>query len=83
MMMCGLIFDHPMTSYSNNFIAVGGWWNLSNWSRSISLGMTIVDETNPVVIKKGDPLFRISFYSNNMDDTFTLKEEKIFKKLIK
>ena len=70
-----------MTSYSNNFIAVGGWWNLSNWSRSISLGMTIVDETNPVVIKKGDPLFRISFYSNNMDDTFTLKEEKDIQKI--
>ena len=73
--------DHPLTSYSNNFIAVGGWWNLSNWSRSISLGMTIVDETNPVVIKKGDPLFRISFYSNNMDDTFTLKEEKDIQKI--
>ena len=73
--------DHPMTSYSNNFIAVGGWWNLSNWSRSISLGMTIVDETNPVVIKKGDPLFRISFYSNDMDDTFTLKEEKDIQKI--
>ena len=73
--------DHPMTSHTNNFIAVSGWWNLSNWSRSISLGMTIVDETNPVVIKKGDPLFRISFYSNDMDDTFTLKEEKDIQKI--
>ena len=36
-------FDaHPMTSYSNNFIAVGGWFNLSNWSRASSLAMTIV-----------------------------------------
>ena len=50
-------FDaHPMTSLSNNFIAVGGWFNLSNWSRASSLAMTVVDETKPVIIKKGDPV---------------------------
>ena len=44
-------FDaHPMTSLTNNFIAVGGWFNLSNWSRTSSLAMTVVDETKPVVI---------------------------------
>ena len=73
-------FDaHPMTSYSNNFIAVGGWFNLSNWSRESSLAMTIVDETKPVVIKKGDPVCRIRFYPPDLDDGIILKEEKNFK----
>ena len=71
-------FDaHPMTSLTNNFIAVGGWFNLSNWSRTSSLAMTIVDETNPVVIKKGDPVCTIRFYpTDNLDDGVILKEEK-------
>ena len=73
--------DHPMTSYSNNFIAVPGWFNLSNWPRTMSLAITIVDEKKPVRIKKGDPLFRISFYSPNLDFQVVLKEEKD-KKLI-
>ena len=70
------MYDHPITSYSNNFIAVSGWFNLSNWSRMSNLGMTIVDESKPVVIKKGDPLFRIAFHSQNPNDSFTLNEER-------
>ena len=71
-------FDaHPMTSLTNNFIAVGGWFNLSNWSRTSSLAMTVVDETKPVVIRKGDPVCKIRFYpTDNLDDGVILKEEK-------
>ena len=68
--------DHPMTSYSNNLIAVGGWFNLSNWTRNTSFGFTMVDETKPVIIKKGDPLHRLSFIYPNLDDEIALKEEK-------
>ena len=68
-------YDHPMTALKNNFVAVRGWFNLSNWSRVSSLGMTIVDETKPVIIKKGDPLCRISFYPSNLDNTISIKEE--------
>ena len=67
--------DHPMTSYTNNFIAIGGWFNLSNWARTNSLAITLVDETKPVIIKKGDPLFRMSFHSSNPDDGIILKKE--------
>lgn len=69
-------FDHPMTSYSNNFIAIGGWFNLSNWARSNSLAVTIVDETKPVIIKKGDPLFRVSFHPPNLDEGVILEKEE-------
>ena len=71
-------FDaHPMTSLSNNFIAVGGWFNLSNWSRASSLAMTVVDETKPVIIKKGDPVCKIRFYpTDNLDDGVVLREQR-------
>ena len=68
--------DHPMTSLNNNFIAVGGWFNLSNWSRGSSLGITIVNPSKPVIIRKGDPLFRMSFHSSNPDDGIILSQEK-------
>ena len=71
-------FDaHPMTSLTNNFIAVGGWFNLSNWSRASSLAMTVVDETKPVVIKKGDPVCKIRFYpTDNLDNGVVLREQR-------
>ena len=68
--------DHPMTSYKNNLIAVNGWFNLSNWTRVSSFAFTMVDESKPVTIKKGDPLHRISFIYPNLDDEIVLKQEK-------
>ena len=68
--------DHPMTSYSNNFIAVPGWFNLSNWPRATSLGAVLVDENKPLIIKKGDPLFRITFHPSNLNDGIILKREE-------
>ena len=56
--------DHPMTALNNNFVAVPGWFNLSNWSRGCSLALTIVNESKPVIIKKGDPLFSCLLYTS-------------------
>ena len=67
--------DHPMTALNNNFIAISGWFNLSNWSRTRSTAITLVDEKRCVIIKKGDPLFRVSFYPPNLDDSIILKKE--------
>ena len=66
--------DHPMTALNNNFIAISGWFNLSNWSRTSSTAITLVDEKRCVIIKKGDPLFRVSFYPPNLDDSIILKK---------
>jgi hypothetical protein len=68
--------DHPLTSLRNNFIAIGGWFNLSNWSRNSILAITLVDERKPVIIKKGDPLFRVSFHPPNLNDGIVLLQEK-------
>ena len=54
--------DHPMTSLNNNIVGVPAWFYLSNWSRTLSVAFTLVNERKPVIIRKGDPLFRISFY---------------------
>ena len=67
--------DHPMTALNNNFIAISGWFNLSNWSRTSSTAITLVDEKRCVIIEKGDPLFRVSFYPPNLDDSIVLKKE--------
>ena len=67
--------DHPMTALNNNFIAISGWFNLSNWSRTSSTATTLVNEKRCVIIKKGDPLFRVSFYPPNLDDSIILKKE--------
>ena len=67
--------DPPMTALNNNFIEISGWFNLSNWSRTSSTAITLVDEERCVIIKKGDPLFRVSFYPPNLDDSIILKKE--------
>jgi hypothetical protein len=66
--------DHPLTSLNNNFIAMGGWFNISNYSRATSLAARIVDKTKPLKIKKGDPLARIRFFSNDFNDGIRLKK---------
>lgn len=69
-------FDHPMTSLNNNLITVSGWFNLSNWPRGTSFAFTPVDETKPVIIKKGDPLFRMKFIPPNLNDGIIMTREK-------
>ena len=59
----------------NNFICMSGWFNLSNWSRMSSTAITLVNEKKSVIIEKGDPLFRVSFYPPNLDEGIVLKKE--------
>ena len=68
--------SHPLTSLQNNYTVVEGWFNLSNWSRETSLATRIVDRTKPLVIKKGDPLFRVTFLSPDLNRGVFLKERK-------
>jgi|TARA_Y100000114_G_scaffold146901_1_gene158099 hypothetical protein len=77
------LFDHPITSYSNNLIAVGGWFNLSNWTRTSSFAFTVIDEDKPITIKKGDPICRLSFIYPNLNEGIILKEEKDREKIMK
>lgn len=66
--------DHPMTSLNNNFVGVGGWFNLSEWPRMMSNSFTIVDPEKPITIKKGDPLFRLCFYPPDLNSGIILEK---------
>lgn len=67
--------DHPLTSKENNCIILGGWWNLSNYPRSMSIAFQVVDSSKEVSVQKDDALYRIRFYSENFDDKFSLVEK--------
>lgn len=63
---------YPLTSANNNFVGFSGWWNISRWIRPINFSIEVVDESKPIVIKRGDPIFELCFYSNNLNDDFKL-----------
>jgi hypothetical protein len=67
--------SHPLTAI-NNFVCIPGWFNISNWTRPLSFAIDLIDSSKPVVIKRGDPLYQISFYSENQDDGFILKKSE-------
>lgn len=71
--------DHPLTSLNNNFVTIGGWFNLSNYNRVMSLGIKIIDKHKSVVLKKGDPVARIRLYSDDLNSGCKLVEKKISK----
>ena len=64
---------HAHTSGKNNIVAIGGWWNLSQWVRTINFAFQFADETQPVTIKRGDPLYEICLYNqHNLNDKVKL-----------
>jgi hypothetical protein len=64
------------TSLQNNLTSIPGWFKISDWNRPIATSFDIVDLEKPVIIKRGDPLFEISFYSRNLDDGIILNRKK-------
>lgn len=66
------ILPHPLTSLNNNFYHCGAWFNLSNWSRKVNIGAIVVDNSKPLIIKRGDPLYNIRFHTHNQNDDFEL-----------
>ena len=76
--------DHPLTSLNNNFTLVNGWFNLSDWARPISLGVNRVDLDEPVVIKRGDPIYKICFLQeHNLKQEFNMVKSIPSEKIVK
>jgi hypothetical protein len=64
---------HAYTSGKNNLVAIGGWWNLSQWVRTINFAFQFADETQPITIQRGDPLYEICLYNqHNLNDKVKL-----------
>lgn len=72
---------HPHTIL-NNFIGIGGWFNLSTWKRGINVSFDILDDKKPVNIKRGDILYELCFYSNDLNESVVLKRKEPSDKLI-
>ena len=68
--------DHPQTYAINNFVAIGGWFNIANHPRTTSLGIRYEPTEEGVMIERGDPLYRVRFYTDNMDDKPILQKKK-------
>jgi hypothetical protein len=68
---------YALTSLNNNLVCVNGWFNLSSWTRAISFAFDIVDHNKPVTIKKGDILYEVCFYPENLNDGILLKKEEV------
>lgn len=66
------VMPHPLSSLNNNFYGMTGWWNLSRWQRPVSFGLHIIDNTQPVRIRRGDPIFQVTFHTKNHNDSFEL-----------
>ena len=64
--------NHPSSSADNNYTLMEGWFNLSNWTRPLAFGYQLHDVNKDVTFKRGDPLFNVRFYSNNLDDGYKL-----------
>ena len=73
---------HFNTVLKNNLTAISGWFNLSSWTRPIGVDFEVVDIVKPIIIKRGDPLIEISFFSKNLDDGVLLKKSFPSQKLI-
>ena len=67
---------HPETAIKNNLIALSAWYNMSNWIRPIGTAFDVVDSSKPIVIKRGDPLYQVSFYSKNLDKGIILTQKE-------
>ena len=65
---------HFNTVVKNNLTSFSAWFNLSSWTRQISFAFDVVDPSKPIVIKRGDPLFEVCFYSKNLDSGVLLKK---------
>jgi len=65
----------PYTALKNNFVVIGGQWNLSRWTRPISFGIQVVDSNRNVKVKRGDAIYYVSFRSDDPNEIFSLIRE--------
>jgi hypothetical protein len=66
------VIPHPLTSINNNFYHCGAQFNLSNWSRSVNMGIVVVDSNKEISIQRGDPLYIVKFHSTDQNQEFDL-----------
>lgn len=72
-----------LTPQRCNYRYIGGWFNISDWSRPASFAFDIADKKQPIIIKRGDVLNEVCFYGNNLDDIIILERSELTETLYK
>lgn len=57
----------------NNINVIGATFDISQWYRPLEFAFEIIDDTQPIVIKRGDPLYYVKF--NTLDKVKLDKQE--------
>jgi hypothetical protein len=53
------------TDLIKNTVLIPGTFDISKWYRNIDFSVEIIDETKPLVFKRGDPLFYVKFKTDD------------------
>lgn len=62
----------------NNINVIGATFDISKWYRPLEFAFEIIDDTQPIVIKRGDPLYYVKF---NTLDKVKLDRQESTKKI--
>lgn len=62
----------------NNINIIGATFDISKWYRPLEFAFEIIDDTQPIVIKRGDPLYYVKF---NTLDKVKLNRQESTKKI--
>jgi hypothetical protein len=53
---------------------INGTFDIQKWQRPVDFSFEVLDDTKPVKVKRGDPLFYIKFQGEDLFEDFKLKE---------
>jgi hypothetical protein len=53
------------TELQNNINIISGVYDISKWIRPVEFAFEVIDDTKPIVIKRGDPMYYVRFSTTN------------------
>jgi hypothetical protein len=68
------------TELQNNINIISGTYDISKWIRPVEFAFEVIDDTKPIVIKRGDPMYYVRFPTT---DKINLVKEPISEDLSK
>jgi hypothetical protein len=68
------------TELQNNINLISGTYDISKWIRPVEFAFEVIDDTKPIVIKRGDPMYYVRFLTT---DKISLTKEESSEELNK
>lgn len=69
--------------WRNNFRTIEGQYPISVWTRSTNLAFQMEEHQRPILLKRGDPIMYVSFFSGAVKDSFYLEKRLPDEKIIR